>query len=173
MGIHLIEMTKAILKLLDMDKLSTENMSGFAKWFEDYTTWLTTHEYGLKEKQHGNNHSTWWAAEVAAFANLTGRTDHMEVARSQFKKLLSAQMEPSGGFTDELSRTKPYIYMLFHLEGYAILCDLASTKEENLWTYQGENGSIKKARDYMMPFIKGKSTWTYPPDVQNFNEVPI
>ena len=171
--IHLIEMTKAILKLLDMDKLSTENMSGFAKWFEDYTTWLTTHEYGLKEKQHGNNHSTWWAAEVAAFANLTGRTDHMEVARSQFKKLLSAQMEPSGGFTDELSRTKPYIYMLFHLEGYAILCDLASTKEENLWTYQGENGSIKKARDYMMPFIKGKSTWTYPPDVQNYNEVPI
>lgn len=171
--IHFIEVAKAILRLIEMDKLPIEKAEGLKNWFADYTTWMNTHEYGVKEKNHGNNHSTWWAAQVAAFANLTGRSDHMKVAQSQFKKLLSAQMEPNGGFTDELSRTKPYIYMLFHLEGYAVLCDMASTPEDNLWTYEGDNGSVRKAWDFMMPYIKDKSAWTYPPDVQNFDEVPI
>jgi len=171
--IHLIEVAQSITKLISLKSLSSELEKDLKKWFEDYTTWMNTHEYGLKEKDHGNNHSTWWAAQVASFAKLTGRADHMEIARSQFKKLLSAQMAPNGGFTDELKRTKPYIYMLFHLEGYAILCDMASTEDDNLWTYEGKNGSIRKAWDYMMPYIKDKSKWTYPPDVQNFDEVPI
>lgn len=171
--IHLIEVAKSILRLIEMDKLPTEKAVGLKKWFEDYTTWMNTHPYGLKEKDHGNNHSTWWAAQVATYAQLTGRKDHLAMAQSQFKKLLSTQMEPDGGFTDELKRTKPYIYMLFHLEGYAILCDQGSTSEIDLWTYEGKNGSIRKAWDYMMPYVKDKSTWPYPPDIQNFDEVPI
>ena len=171
--IHLIELVKAIQKLIEHNKISPEIETGLKRWFEEYTTWMNNHPYGLKEKNHGNNHSTWWAAQVAAFASLTGREDHMNIARSQFKRLISNQMQADGGFTDELNRTKPYIYTLFHLEGYAILCELASSKQENLWTYEGKNGSIRKAWDFMMPFIKDKSAWNYPPDVQNFDQVPI
>ena len=42
-----------------------------------------------------------------------------------------------------------------------------------IWTYEGKNGSVQKAWDFMMPHIKDKSNWTYPTDVQNFDEVPI
>lgn len=171
--IHLIEVAKSILVLIDENQLPEEDKSGLKKWFNDYATWMNTHEYGLDEKDHGNNHSTWWAAQLAAFAELADRADLMDVARDQGKKLLSAQMESNGGFTDELTRTKPYIYMLFHLEGYATLCHIASDKTHDLWNYKGKNGSVKKAWDYMMPYIKDKSTWPFPPDVSHYDEVPI
>ena len=143
--IHLIEVARAIEVLAEMGYLKGERLTGLKDWFGAYATWMNTHEYGLKEKDHGNNHSTWWAAQMAAFAHLTENEALMDVARSQFKKLLSAQMANDGGFPDELERTKPYNYTLFNLEGYALLCEIASSPSQNLWTYEGENGSIRKA----------------------------
>jgi len=134
---------------------------------------LNTHPYGLDEKDHGNNHSTWWAAQVAAFAYLAEREDLMEVARQQFKNLLSEQMAEDGSFPDEMSRTKPYNYTLFNLEGYSVLCQIASNEKENLWKYKCKNGSLEKSWKYMIPFMKDKSKWIKPPDVQHFDELPI
>ena len=171
--IHFIEVTKAIEILAQRGYLNGEPLAGLKEWFADYATWMNSHPYGLDEKDHGNNHSTWWAAQIAAFAQLTGREDLREVASQQFKKLLAAQMAPDGSFPEEMERTKPYSYTLFNLEGYAVLCELASTPAENLWTYEGPNGSIRKAWDFMLPYIKDKSTWIKPPDVQHFDELPI
>ncbi|MEL6942060.1 MAG: alginate lyase family protein, partial [Bacteroidota bacterium] len=170
--IHLIELAKAI-EVLTKDFLPAEEEAGLKKWFEDYATWMNTHEYGLKEKDHGNNHSTWWAAQMAAFAHLTNREDLMEVARQQFKKLLPEQMTADGSFPDEMNRTKPYNYTLFNLEGYAVLCQIASTEKDNLWTFETENGSLKKTWDFMMPYIQDKSKWMKPPDIQYFDQLPI
>jgi hypothetical protein len=171
--IHLIEVTRAIEILARRGYLKGEPLAGLKEWFADYATWMNTHSYGLDEKDHGNNHSTWWAAQMAAFAQLTGREDLREVARQQFKKLLAAQMAPDGSFPEEMERTKPYNYTLFNLEGYTVLCELASTPSENLWVYEGPNGSIRKAWDFMLPYVKDKSTWIKPPDVQYFDELPI
>lgn len=171
--IHLIEVARAIEVLAKMGYLQGERLTGLKDWFDAYATWMNTHEYGLKEKDHGNNHSTWWAAQLAAFAHLTANEELMEVARSQFKKLLSAQMADDGGFPDELERTKPYNYTLFNLEGYALLCEIASTPAQDLWTYEGEHGSIRKAWDFMLPFIKDKASWQRPPDIQYFDQIPI
>ncbi|WP_367391273.1 alginate lyase family protein [Lewinella sp. LCG006] len=171
--IHLIEVTKAIEILARRGYLKGESLAGLKEWFAAYATWMNTHPYGLDEKDHGNNHSTWWAAQLAAFARLTGQEDLREVAQQQFKKLLAAQMAPDGSFPEEMERTKPYNYSLFNLEGYAVLCELASTPTENLWMYEGPNGSIRKAWDFMLPYVKDKSTWIKPPDVQHFDELPI
>lgn len=171
--IHLIEVAKAIEKLIESGFLKKEASFDLKQWFNDYATWMNTHPYGLKEKNHGNNHSTWWAAQMAAFAHLAEREDLMKVARDQFKKLLSNQMAKDGSFPDEIKRTKPYNYTLFNLEGYAVLCQIASTETENLWYYEGKNGSIQKAWDFMMPFIKNKKKWIKPPDIQHFEELPI
>jgi hypothetical protein len=171
--IHLIEIAKAIEVLATFGYLEGAPLTGLKNWFNDYATWLNTHPYGLDEKDHGNNHSTWWAAQVAAFAHLAEREDLLEVARQQFKKLLGEQMAANGSFPDELSRTKPYNYTLFNLEGYAVLCQIASTEKENLWTYETEKGSLEKAWSFMVPYIKDKSTWIKPPDVQHFDELPI
>jgi len=171
--IHLIEVARAIEILAALEYLPSTDLLGLKKWFNDYANWMNTHPYGLDEKDHGNNHSTWWAAQIAAFAHLAGREDLLEVARQQFKKLLHAQMATDGSFPEELERTKPYNYSLFNLEGYAALCELASTSEDNLWTYEGKTGSIRKAWAFMLPYVVDQSNWPYPPDVQHFDELPI
>ncbi|MEM1358585.1 MAG: alginate lyase family protein [Bacteroidota bacterium] len=171
--IHLIEVAKAIQVLRNKGYLKDHDFTPIRKWFEEYLTWLTTHPYGIDERDHGNNHSTWWAAQVAAFADLTQRPEEMELARKRFKALLSAQMNDAGGFVDELTRTKPYIYMLFILEGYSVLAEYATTPKEDLWNYEGKHGSLRKAWHFMLPFIKDKTAWAYPPDVMHFDKVPI
>ena len=171
--IHLIETAKAIGVLAELGFLKGQQLAGLKSWFNQYVDWLTTHQYGLDEKDHGNNHSTWWAAQVAAFAQLAGRDDLLEVAKLQFKKLLPVQMATDGSFPEEMSRTKPYSYTLFNLEGYAVLSQIASTVDDNLWNYTKDNKSLLKGWQFMVPFMKDKSTWTKPPDIQHFNELPI
>ncbi|MFK8162950.1 MAG: alginate lyase family protein [Lewinella sp.] len=87
--------------------------------------------------------------------------------------ILPEQINAEGGFIDELKRTKPYIYELFHLEGYSILAELASTESDNLWTFTENGRSLQKGWAFMLPYIKDKASWPYPPDVQNFDEVPL
>lgn len=171
--IHLIEVAQAIKKLIEKDFLKAPEKEGLKKWFEDYATWLNTHPYGLDEKDHGNNHSTWWATQMAAFASLAERPDLSQVAIVQFKKLLSVQMAEDGSFPDEMERTKPYNYSLFNLEGYAILCHIISENGENLWNYKSTNGTLEKAWNFMLPFIEQKSSWIKEPDIDHFDELPI
>jgi len=171
--IHLIEICRAIEVLAALDYLKGEKLTGLKNWFDQYADWLNTHPYGLDEKDHGNNHSTWWAAQVAAFAHLAEREDLLKVAREQFKKLLSEQMAGDGSFPDEMSRTKPYNYTLFNLEGYSVLCQIASTEKDNLWKYESKNGRFEKAWKFIIPYMKDKSKWIKPPDVQHFDELPI
>ena len=171
--IHLIEVAKSIQVLQQLGYLKEVDFIGLKGWFEEYVTWLTTHPYGLKEKDHGNNHSTWWAAQVAAFAKLAEKPAILADCRQQYKKLLTAQMNNQGGFPDELERTKPYNYSLFNIEGYVVLAEIASTPDDNLWLYQTPNGTLKNAIDFMFPSIRDKKNWTYPKDVQHFEELPI
>lgn len=171
--IHLIEVAKSIQVLADLGYLRGAELAGLKDWFDQYVTWLTTHPYGVDERDHGNNHSTWWAAQVAAFADLAERDEVMALCRERFKALLSEQMDEQGRFPDELERTKPYNYTLFNVEGYAVLAHIASTPEDDLWTYQTEDGSLRKAIEFILPYMKDKSEWPYPADVQHFDELPI
>ena len=171
--IHLVEVARAIKRLRDAGYLRGEDLAGITGWFDDYLTWMTTHPYGLKEQVHGNNHSTWYATQVAAFAELTGRAEEMELARQRFKALLPEQMDENGGFTDELKRTKPYAYTLFHLEGYALLADIASTPEDNLWAFQENGRSLAKGWAFLLPYLEDKSQWPYTQDIEHFDEVPL
>ena len=119
--IHLIEVARSIEVLESKGVLSDADLAGLKDWFEQYASWITTHQYGIDEGNKVNNHGTWWAAQVAAFASLVGRDDLLELSRKRFKELLAHQMDESGGFHEELRRTKPYNYTLFNLEGYAVL----------------------------------------------------
>ncbi len=171
--IHLIEVARAIAVLRAQGYLGGTDETAIVGWFEDYLDWMTTHPYGRDERDHGNNHSTWYAAQVAAFADLTGNDAQLDSTRILFKRMLGAQLNDEGGFTDELARTKPYIYSLFILEGYSVLAEYASTPDDNLWIYTGPHGSLRDAWNFMLPYIRDKGAWPYPPDVMHYDEVPI
>jgi hypothetical protein len=173
--IHLIEVAKAIQTLKESGYLNDYNFNNLVAWFNEYTNWLTTSSYGIDERDHGNNHSAWWVAQVAAFSQLTGNKENLAFCRKFYKEvILSSQMDTLGRFTDELTRTKPYSYSLFNLEAFSLICELLSNKEDNLWNYSTSDGkSVKLALEFMYPFVKDKTKWPYPPDIAHFDELPV
>jgi hypothetical protein len=169
--IHLVEVARAIETL----NLPSSDLAPIRKWFAEYAVWMTTHEYGKAERDALNNHGTCWVMQVAAFARLTGNQELTADCRDRFKTVLvPGQVAPDGSFPQELRRTKPYGYSLFNLEAMATICQILSTKEDNLWTFQLPDGrGIRKAMEYMTPYIRDKSKWPLPPDVMYADEWPM
>jgi hypothetical protein len=171
--IHLIELARAVYKL--KTSLPSYVYQPMVKWFEDYTNWMTQHKYGIEEKNNGNNHSTWWAAQVMAFSQLTQNKEHYTIAETTFKELLTKQLSKDGSFPEETKRTKPYNYSLFNLEGFTLMSMISKQmpQQANLWNYATPNGTLKNAWDFMSPYVIDKSKWPFPKDVQYADDLPI
>lgn len=173
--IHLIEVARSIAELMEAGLIPEQDAAGLLDWFRKYNTWLTTHPYGVDERDHGNNHSAWWTAQVAAFADLTGDESLKDYCREHYKtKILPGQLDTLGRFSDEITRTKPYSYSLFNLEAFALICELLSTEEEDLWDYRTSDGkSTRLALDFLYPYWKDKSGWPFTPDIEHFDDLPV
>ena len=165
--LHLVEVARAI-EVLDVSRiLSLTDLKAIKQWFADYLRWMTTDKYGLDEREARNNHGTCWVLQVAAFARLTGNQELVAYCRDRFKTVLVPnQIAADGSFPEELRRTKPYGYSLFNLEAMAAICQLLSTPEDNLWTFELADGrGMRKAMDFMAPYIRNKKSWPHQPDV--------
>jgi len=173
--IHLVEVARAIEILKDSSALSMSELGGITQWFTDYLTWLTTSKNGLEEREAKNNHGTCWVMQVSAFAHLTGDQKLLDYCRDRFKtEIVPNQIAADGSFPQELRRTKPYGYSLFNLEAMATICQILSTPEDNLWTFQLFDGrGVKRSMEYMTPFIRDKKSWPLKPDVMYDREWPM
>ena len=108
--------------------LAVEEWKRINAWFAEYLRWMTTHKYGLDERDAKNNHGTCWVMQVAAFAHLTNNEAVLASCRERYKTvLLPGQLGMDGSFPLEVKRTKPYCYSLFNLEAMATICRIAST----------------------------------------------
>ena len=164
--IHLVEVARALERLDGARGWSRDEAVEVRRWFADYLDWLTTDQYGKDERDATNNHATCWVMQVAAFARYTGNEPLMRDCRTRFKTVLLQQMAPDGSFPRELGRTKPYGYSLFNLEAMATICQILSTPEDDLWTFELPDGrGMRKAMAYMVPYIRNKKSWPKPPDV--------
>ncbi|MCC8186210.1 MAG: alginate lyase family protein [Bacteroides sp.] len=173
--IHLMEVSQA-LRLMDQAGLiPAEELRAFRLWFSDYLTWISTHRYGVAERNAKNNHGTCWVMQAAAFALFTGDEEVLRSCRDQYKTiLLAGQMAPDGSFPLELDRTKPYGYALFNLDAMAVTAWLLSTPEEDLWEFTLPDGrGIRKGVEWMFPYVADKSLWQLPPDVMFWEEWPV
>ena len=170
--IHLIEVVKAIQAIEDSKALSATELATVKLWFSSYLKWMTTNEYGIAERDNGNNHSACWALQVAAFASLTKDTETLNFCRNFYKNiLLPNQMAKDGSFPLELKRTKPYGYSLFNLDAMASICQILSTKEDNLFTFTTNDGkNLALGLQFMEPFIANKTLWWYQKDVMYWDE---
>jgi len=173
--IHLVEVARAIEWLKDSRSLNTTELGGVIQWFKDYLQWMTTSKNGIDEREAKNNHGTCWVMQVAAFALLVGDHDLVEYCRNRFKTVLVPnQIAVDGSFPEELRRTKPYGYSLFNLDAMATICELLSTRSDNLWTFTTNDGrGISKSLAYMYPYIKDKKNWPLKPDVMYAAEWPM
>lgn len=176
--IHLVEVARAIEVLSELAHpagLTKTDIASIRQWFADYLHWMTTHPYGIDEREATNNHSTCWVMQVAAFARLTANEELMTYARDRFKNvLIPTQMALDGSFPRELNRTKPYAYSLFNLEALATIAQLLSTADDDLWTFELPDGrGLRRAVEYMAPFIEDKGRWPLPSDVMFAEEWPM
>ncbi|HKC65865.1 MAG TPA: alginate lyase family protein [Pyrinomonadaceae bacterium] len=173
--IHLVEVARAIEVMQGSNALTKDEIAGIKKWFTDYLQWMTTSKNGTDERDAKNNHGTCWVMQVAAFAHLVGNQELMNYCRTRFKTVLIPNQEAEdGSFPQELRRTKPYGYSLFNLEAMTTICQILSTAEDNLWTFELSDGrGIRKAVEYMFPYIRDKKSWPLKPDVMYDKEWPM
>ncbi len=173
--IHLVEVAHAIEVLEASGALSEGETSGIKRWFTDYLTWMTTSKNGIDERDAKNNHGTCWVMQVAAFAHLTGDQKLLDYCRDRFRTvLLPNQLAADGSFPQELRRTKPYGYSLFNLEAMSTVCQILSTPQNNLWVFQLADGrGMRKAMEYMVPYMKDKKSWPLKPDVMYADQWPM
>ena len=173
--VHLIEVARAGVVLGGSRSMSAADLAGIKGWFAEYLRWMTTHEYGIEEREAKNNHGACWVMQVAAFAQLTGDSALLDYCRKRYKEvLLPNQMAADGSFPLELKRTKPYGYSLFNLDAFATVCQILSTAEDNLWEFSLPDGrGIRKGMEFLYPFIRDRSSWPHPKDVMYFDEWPV
>jgi hypothetical protein len=173
--IHLVEVARAVEVLASSKALSQTDLREIKQWFADYLTWMTTSKNGTDERDAKNNHGTCWVMQVAEFARLTRNQELMSYCRDRFKMVLVPnQIAADGSFPEEKRRTKPYGYSLFNLEAMATICQILSTPDDNLWTFQLPDGrGMRKAMEFMFPYIKDKKTWPLRPDVMYDSEWPM
>jgi hypothetical protein len=171
--IHFMEVAQGVIVM--QKAMDTEVLTGTRKWFAAYLDWLMSHEYGKAEMNALNNHGTCFVMQVASFAKLCNNNQLMEFCSNRYKTiLLPDQMAVDGSFPRELSRTKPYGYSIFNLDAMTMLCQILSTKANNLWNYKTSDGkSIKKGIEYLYPYVADKSKWTLKPDVMYWDNWPV
>jgi hypothetical protein len=173
--IQMMEVAQGVRVMEKSKHFDTANLAKIKNWFADYLTWVTTHKYGLEEREAKNNHGTCWVMQVAVFAKLTNNQILIDYCKDRFKTIiLPNQMANDGSLPLELARTKPYGYALFNLDAMTTICQTLSTKEDNLWNYTSANGrNMKMGIDFMYPFIEDKSKWTLPKDIMYWNDFPV
>ncbi|RFZ81358.1 alginate lyase [Mucilaginibacter terrenus] len=173
--IHLMEVVQGIIAMQPSGLIDKRTTSAIKSWFENYLYWLVNSKYGKDEMNARNNHGTCWVMQVACFARFTGNEALTTFCRKRFKNdLLPNQMAADGSFPLELKRTKPYGYSIFNLDAMATICKILSTRQDNLWLYSTADGkSIKKGIEFLYPFIKDKSSWSFNKDVMYWDNWPV
>lgn len=174
-AIQLMEVAKT-LEIMQTSNLADPFVIASTKqWFSNYLSWLTTHKYGIDEMNAVNNHGTCWVMQVSCFAKFVGNDSLMNFCRERFKTvLLPVQMAADGSFPKELARTKPYGYSLFNLDAMTTICQILSTKENDLWSYKLPDGRcMQKSLSFIISFVQDKKIWPYKQDVMYWNQWPV
>lgn len=173
--IHLTQVARSAQHLIAREQLTGEDRRAIERWFSRYLTWLVEHPFGIKERQHPNNHGVTWAMQAAAFADLLGDEATLASIRTDFRdNFVGNMMAGNGSFPAELDRTKAYGYSLFVLDAMAMVAEIASTPEQDLWHYQADNGrGMGRAIEFMAPYIRDKRQWPLEPDVLYWDEWPV
>jgi len=173
--LHMIDVPKALAVLQNAPGVDQEVIAGARGWFAQYLHWMLTHPYGIQEMNADNNHSVCWFVQAAVYAEFTGNLSVLEMCREKYKTvLLPQQMALDGSFPRELERTKPYGYSIFVLDNMAVLCQVLSTPEDNLWEYELADGrGIKLGFEFLYPYLVNKASWPYPSDVMHHDAWPV
>ena len=133
------------------------------KWFEEYINWLLTSKNAEDEKNSGNNHASWWAAQVAAAGSYVGDSKAQQRAFTFYKDhLLPRQILPNGSAPREEVRARSLRLSSLNLDAFSTVCRIAQVRGgDNLWSVRTKSGaSIGAALDYLSPYLVDPKKWS-------------
>jgi beta-galactosidase len=173
-ALHLIEVPAAVKTLEGSPAFPAGMAKDLRGWFRELAEWMATSKNGKEEAAAKNNHAVAFYLQLSVYADFIGDQEKLAACRKQYKEVfVGKQMALDGGFPLELARTKPYGYSIFQLDNMVLLCQVLSTKEDNLWDFTLPDGrGIRKAVAFLYPFLADKSKWTLKPDVQAWEGWP-
>jgi hypothetical protein len=134
---------------------------GVREWFAAFVKWMTTSEKGLAEKTSGNNHATWWTAQVAAYSLFTGDAANQQMCWNHYRNyLVPTEIQPDGSCPREEARTASLSYSSMNLDAFATICRLAQTHGVELWKFHTPKGiGVEKSFTYLLPYVLHPETW--------------
>jgi hypothetical protein len=183
----LVEIAQAIPFLATSTALTEDELKALHAWFGAYQRWLTEpQDSGPRlpalARDRKDHHGTSWLLQASAYSSLAApigdipRTEDTALAqlRHRFKTVtLRAQISPEGTFAHELNSEMPLRNSLFNLDMLAGVCQLLSTRFENVWDYSLDDGpGMRSAIAYHFPFIADRTMWPFRADRQHFDELP-
>jgi hypothetical protein len=135
--------------------------AGVRQWFAEYLKWMLESKPGLDEKKSGNNHATWWTAQAATYAALTGNSAALRMAWDHYRTyLVPTEIQPDGSCPREEERTNSLGYSSMNLDAFATLCRLAQMRGEDLWHFRTAAGlSVERSFRYLTPYVLHPDTW--------------
>jgi hypothetical protein len=131
------------------------------RWFDEYLRWLIDSNNADDEKRSGNNHASWWTAQVAAIATFV---DNQAVAKMAFNyyrdQIFPRQIRSDGSAPREESRTRSLWYSAFNLEAFATTCRIAQIHGLDLWQVRAQkDATIATVIDYLQPYLSDPRKW--------------
>jgi len=159
--VSFIHCAQGILLLEKSGKLNPTIAGGLREWFRQFLVWMTVSPKGKAEQKSGNNHATWWTAQVAAYATLIGNLGALDVAWEQYRTyLVPEEIKPDGSCPREEARTNSLGYSVMNADGFATLCRIAQTWGVDLWSFKTAKGiSYEKVVRYVEPFVLHPDKW--------------
>jgi hypothetical protein len=165
------------IRLLQTSKYWTAgNQTLLKQWFSSFLTWMQTSKIGQKEMNARNNHGVWYDAQDLAMALFVDSLNLANKIVLRAAGRLDQQMDTSGLFALELTRTTSLHYSVFILNAFIVVAQLSEQTRTNLWTTETASGkSLKKAVQTILPYITGEKPWRWPQihGFNYYNAVPI
>jgi hypothetical protein len=160
--VSLIHLAQGVTLMELAGGLDASVAGGVRQWYADYLKWSTTSQKGLSEKNSGNNHATWWTAQMAAYAAFTGDTAARAMCWEHYRiYLVPNEIEPDGSCPREESRTASLSYSSMNLDAFATICRIAQVDGVDLWHYKTPKGiGVANAFNYLIPYLLDPKKWT-------------
>ena len=168
-GTGLID-TRSMYRLVDAVGLLQGSKSwtpadekGMEAWCSQFLNWMLESKNGKDEFKAKNNHGSYYDVQIVSLALFTGRTELAKhILQSVPQRRIAVQIEPDGSQPLELARTKAMGYSTMNLAGLFELAVLGENVGVNLWEYHTKDGrSLRKALDFLIPFVSGERKWPY------------
>ena len=117
---------------------------------------------GKLEHDAGNNHGSWFLAQLIAIARYLNREDEArQFAREDFARIEN-QFAPDGSQPLELVRQDGLGYCAFNLEAQFCVAKLAAPLGVDLWHYAATNGaSLHRGLEFLRPYNTAPETWPH------------